>query len=137
MYGPVRTVLWEDGPLRGASYPTLRPGATTEGFAAASGMRRNDESDEGAVTAGAADGRLQHHEGSGRGERLGVRGTSRQRRASRPSDRPANNQRPSGGATRAKRELATEVSPAWDKTRGGGTRHYRERKENEAETKGA
>ena len=22
MYGPVRTVLWEDGPLRGASYPT-------------------------------------------------------------------------------------------------------------------
>ena len=23
MYGPVRTVLWEDGPLRGASYPTL------------------------------------------------------------------------------------------------------------------
>ena len=31
----------------------------------------------------------------------------------------------------------SEVSPAWDKTRGGGTRHYRERKENEAETKGA
>jgi hypothetical protein len=29
------------------------------------------------------------------------------------------------------------VSPAWDKTRGGRTRHYRERKENEAETKGA
>ena len=30
-----------------------------------------------------------------------------------------------------------EVSPAWDKTRGGRTRHYQERKENEAEPKGA
>ena len=30
-----------------------------------------------------------------------------------------------------------EVSPAWDKTRGGRTRHNQERKENEAEPKGA
>ena len=34
-------------------------------------------------------------------------------------------------------EGSEEVSPAWDKTRGGRTRHYQERKENEAETKGA
>jgi hypothetical protein len=30
-----------------------------------------------------------------------------------------------------------EVSPAWDKTRGGRARHNQERKENEAESKGA
>ena len=38
---------------------------------------------------------------------------------------------------RGARPERAEVSPAWDKTRGGRARHYRERKENEAETKGA
>jgi len=83
-----------------------------EGSAAASGMRRHDESDEGAVTAGAADGRLQHTEVQRR--RRPARCGEERAAEEGPADaeRPPNHLRASDGAMPAGAHLLRPATAA-------------------------
>jgi hypothetical protein len=72
-----------------------------EGFAAASGMRRNDESDDRSGDGGSSRRPAQHGEGSGwRPARCGEERAAEEGR--KPSDRGPNHQRASGGTTCAR-----------------------------------